>query len=127
MSLVAIADTNILIELYRRDPAAQAWFSTQSQIGVTSISWLEFIEGARGKAGQVYCLKTLEQFSLEYVTASDQQWLMQQLRQYRLSNGVSFKDCMIASVAYRLQIPIYTKNVKDFLPILGKSLVIRPY
>jgi predicted nucleic acid-binding protein len=40
---------------------------------------------------------------------------------------VSFKDCLIASVAHRLQVPLYTQNVKDFLVILPARLVIKPY
>lgn len=122
-----IADTNILIELYRNDAGAKNWFATQADVAITSISWLEFIEGAHGKSGQTRCLQIIAQFSLETLTTSDQVWAMNQLLRYRLSHGASLKDCLIASVCHRLRVPIYTKNVKDFLPLLAANLVIKPY
>ncbi len=122
-----IADTNVLIELYRRDPAAIAWFANQPDLGITSITWLEFLQGARGKQGQTRCLRITAQFSIECLTLADQQWAMQQMLMYRFSYGVSLNDCLIASVCYRLQVPLFTKNVKDFQIMLGTGLVARPY
>lgn len=52
-----IVDTNILIELYRKLPAAHAWTAGQTDLSVTIVSWLEFMEGARGKAGQAAAFK----------------------------------------------------------------------
>ena len=46
---------------------------------------------------------------------------------YRLSHGMSFKDSLIASICYRLQIPIDTRNTKDFVILLPAQLVIKPY
>lgn len=122
-----IVDTNILIELYRNNRTAVAWSSAQTEMAITSISWLEFMEGVRGKVGQARCLQILEPFDLLPLTEDDQHWAMDQLLHYRLSHGVSFKDCLIASATYRLQIPLYTQNVKDFRAILPKRLVIKPY
>lgn len=34
---------------------------------------------------------------------------------------------VIASVAYRLQVQMYTQNVKDFVPLLRANQVIKPY
>lgn len=49
------------------------------------------------------------------------------MEQYRLSHGIGINDCLIASVAHRLQVPILTHNQKDFLKILPANLVIKPY
>lgn len=51
---------------------------------------------------------------------------MEQIENYRLSHGVATNDCLIASVAYRLQVPLYTHNLKDMTSILGK-LAVKPY
>lgn len=123
----AFIDTNILIELYRSNSAAKAWYAAQSDLAVASVTWLEFMEGARGKAGQGACLRILMSVEVVMLTEADQQWAMSQLLKFRLSHGVSFKDCLIASVCHRLQFPLYTKNVKDFVSILGASLVVKPY
>ncbi|SRR5258708_9183062 len=123
----SIADTNILIEPYRNNPAAKKWISAQNDIAITSITWLEMMEGSRGKAGEKKNLQIIAQFGMGFLTRADQRWAMNQLMRYRLSHGVSFKDCLIASISHRLQVPLYTKNIKDFLPILSAKLVIRPY
>jgi predicted nucleic acid-binding protein len=51
---------------------------------------------------------------------------MEQLEQLQFTHHVGKEDCLIASVAFRLQLPLYTHNVKDMAPMLG-SLVIQPY
>jgi predicted nucleic acid-binding protein len=121
------ADTNILIELYRNVDGAKAWFAAQSDLAISTVSWLEFIEGARGKKGQVRCIEIIAQFEMVFLTDADQQWAMEQLLRYRLSHGINFQDCLIASVCHRLQVPVYTQNVKDFLVVLPTQLVIKPY
>lgn len=122
-----IIDTNILIELYRNLPAAKTWITGQTDLAVPIVSWLEFMEGARGKAGQARCLQIMAPFDLVLLTEVDQQWTKTQLVHYRLSHGLSFKDCLIAASVFRLQVPLFTHNVKDFLPILPSHLVISPY
>jgi predicted nucleic acid-binding protein len=56
----------------------------------------------------------------------DIDWAMQQLEIYRLSHGVDIPDCLIAAPSYRLQIPLYTRNLKHFSPLLGE-LAQAPY
>ena len=85
------------------------------------------MQGAPGKAGQATCKAILSQFDMEYLTPADMDWAMQQMEKYRLSHGVSTNDCLIASVCYRLQVPLYTHNLKDMNVLLGTSLVIKPY
>ncbi len=50
---------------------------------------------------------------------------MEQMERYRLSHGVTINDCLIASVAYRLEVPLYTHNIKDMTPLFGK-LAVKP-
>jgi predicted nucleic acid-binding protein len=131
-TLTALLDTNILIELYRKNASTQAWLVSQeiastSRLGISSITWLEFMEGARGKAGQERCLEMMAKFTLERLKFTDQDWAMAQLQKFRFSHGASFKDCLIASAAFRLQIPLVTRNVKDFAPLLPRSLIVSPY
>lgn len=61
-----------------------------------------------------------------YLTQGDLDWAMQAQMQYELSHGVGMMDCLIASVSYRLQIALYTHNLKHFAPLLG-SLAQPPY
>jgi len=43
-----------------------------------------------------------------------------------LSHGIGAFDCLIAAPSFRLQIPLYTLNLRHFASLLG-SRVQRPY
>ncbi len=82
--------------------------------------------GAWDKHEQTDIRKLLNQFDLFYLTQTDQYWAIQQATAYGLSHGVDALDCQIASVSQRLQIPLYTRNLKHFAPLLG-VLAQKPY
>ncbi len=45
----------------------------------------------------------------------------------RLSHGAAMNDCLIASVCHRLQVPLYTHNLKDMRILIGAELAVKPY
>lgn len=96
-----IVDTNILIHLFRRNQVARAWVASQLSLAITSIVWLEFVPGASGKKGQRDSLELVKQFGIEFLTEPDQRRAMNQMLNFRLSHGVTWSDCLIASVAHR--------------------------
>ncbi len=57
----------------------------------------------------------------------DQDWAMDQLFQLRLSHGAEINDCLIAAVCHRLQVPLFTHNVRDMRKYLPDALAIIPY
>ncbi len=122
-----VIDTTVVIHLYRGDQDAVTWVKSISSLGVTPITWLETIYGANGRRGQIESLKILRGFQLVYLTQVDQAWAMQQLLEKRLKFGVATSDCLIASVCARLQVPLYTHNVKHMSRLLDPHLVIQPY
>ncbi len=122
----AVVDTTVVIHLLRRYRPALAWFNNNQVYGVTSTTWLEVMEGTTGKAHQVQAKGILAQFEMLYLTAADQQWAMEQLERFQFSHHIGMNDCLIASVAYRLRIPLYTHNIKDMAPLLGE-LAVKPY
>jgi len=125
---VGIVDSTVIIHYFRKEPGAREWMDAQSvKLSVTSMTWLEVMFGAPGKRGQETCKAILSRFDLEYLTPSDQDWAIQQMERYRLSHGIGIFDCLIASVCYRLQVPLFTHNLKDMQPHLGTSLVVKPY
>src|SRR5579859_4899823 len=113
-----IADTSVLIHLFRNNATAITWVAKQRDLSLTPISWLEFVLGAPGKNGQKRSLDLVRRFNIAYLTQTDQQWTMEQMLLYRLRYGVSLTDCLIASVCHRLKVPLYTDNVKEFIPKL---------
>jgi len=125
---VAIVDTTVIVHIFRKNVAAKAWFAAQAQkLSITSITWLEVMYGAPGKSAQAACKTLMDQFEMLYLTQTDQDWAMEQMVNYRLSHGIEINDCLIASVYHRLQVPIYTHNIKDITKLLPASSVGRPY
>jgi predicted nucleic acid-binding protein len=124
---VAVADTTVVVHLYRRYTPALTWYGSLSQpLGISSITWMEVMYGAGSKAKQAASKTLLSQFDLIHLTSVDQDWAMQQMEKYRLSHGVATNDCLIAAVAYRLQLSLYTHNLKDMSPMIG-HLAVKPY
>lgn len=83
--------------------------------------------GTPNKREQERTKTLLDQFDMVYLTQADMDWAMRQLLAYRLSHGIAIIDCLIASVCYRLQVPLYTHNERDMTILLGSSLVVKPY
>jgi len=122
----AILDTTVIVHLWRRYPPALNWFRNSQVYGVTSTTWMEVMRGSTSKATQTQARAILDQFEVLYTTASDQLWAMEQLERFQFSHHIGKDDCLIASVAYRLQVPLYTHNLKDMTPLIG-SLAVQPY
>ena len=123
---VAIVDTTVIVHLWRRYQPAIAWFSTRQVYSITTITWMEAMAGGPNKRIQAKTRKLLIGFELVYLTQTDQDWAIQQIERLRFSHSIGINDAMIASVAYRLQLPLYTHNLKDMVPLIDK-LAIKPY
>lgn len=125
---VGILDTTVIVHLFRRHQAALNWLRTHPMtLSITSITWLEFMVGVANKRAQEDSLKLLNGFELIYLTPTDQAWAMQQLHYFRFSHGIGMNDYLIASVAERLQVPLYTHNLKHMTLLVGSKLAVQPY
>jgi predicted nucleic acid-binding protein len=122
----ALVDTTVVLHLYRKYQPALAWFNNPQRYGITSVTWLEVMQGAKNKSMQATCKWLLSQFEMLYPIVTDQRWAMQQLEHFQFSHHIGKDDCLIASVAHRLQLPLYTHNLKDMIPLLGR-LAVQPY
>lgn len=123
-----IIDTSILIDVLRNKSDAITWLSAgmSSKLAITPIVWMEIMQGATDKQKRQQFLKFLKRFTVEYATETDTKWAMLQLARFSLSHGIEITDLLIASVAVRLGVPLYTLNVKHFAP-LPSLQVITPY
>jgi predicted nucleic acid-binding protein len=85
-----------------------------------------YIEGTLDSKGLRRALTLLKDFDHIELTPSDLEWANDQLIRFHLSHNIGMMDCLIASASQRLQIPLYTTNLKHFTPLLG-SLAQKPY
>jgi predicted nucleic acid-binding protein len=124
---VGIVDTTVILHYFRKNATARAWVDSQPiRLSVVSVTWMEVMEGASNKLNQTESKRILAKFELLTLTDADQQWAMQQLERFQFSHHIGMNDCQIASVAYRLNLPLYTHNLKDMTPLVGK-LAVKPY
>ena len=121
-----LVDSNVLIDLLRAYPPALTWIASQSWLGVSYVVYLELLEGTQDRRGEQKALKLINEFELIETMHSDFVWSVEKMLKFHLSHHVSYADCMIAATAYRLQLPLYTQNVKHFQPLLG-ALATKPY
>lgn len=122
----SLVDTNVLVDLLRGYAPAQTWIRTQQDLALARIVYLELIEGAYNKLELQRALKLLTQFKVIELTDTDFTWATAHLIKYQLSHSVGMMDCLIAAPSHRLQIPLYTQNLKHFTPLLG-ALAQKPY
>lgn len=124
---IALADSTVIVHLLRHYAPALDWYGSQTQrLSVVSTTWLEVMQGATNKANQARYKMLLNQFELLFLTSIDQEWGMIQFERFQFSHHIGMNDCLIAAVAYRMQIPLYTHNLKDMTPMLG-TLAVQPY
>lgn len=123
---VGLIDTTVVVDLNRGYRPAVDWVAQQTHLGVSRIIYMEMIIGAPNKSRQDSALRLLRQFELVEMANDDIEWATRQLRTYFLSHGVGMNDCLIAAPAHRLQLPLYTQNLKHFAPLLGQ-LALKPY
>jgi predicted nucleic acid-binding protein len=126
--VTGIVETSVIVDLLRNHSPAVSWYQQQTQptLGITPIIWMEVIGGGQNKAERLRAARLLQRFTMLYFTQADLDWAMQQQMVYELSHGVGMMDCLIASISARLQIPLYTHNLKHFMPIIG-GLAQKPY
>jgi predicted nucleic acid-binding protein len=124
--VTGLLDTAVVVDLLRLYPPVSAWLAGQSTLGLSPVVWLEIIEGASDSQAQEKALKLLRRFELIEVMPEDFDWAIRQALKLRLSHNVGMMDCLIASSAQRLGLPLYSRNLKHFSPLLG-SLAQAPY
>jgi predicted nucleic acid-binding protein len=122
-----ILDTSIVIDLLRNHPPAINWLATNHlNLGITSISWVEIIEGASNKREQNQVVKLLKSFALVDTEQVDIDWGITQLLKNYLSHNIDSGDWIITGVSLCLNIPLYTINLRHFSLLIGRQAQ-KPY
>jgi hypothetical protein len=124
--VTGLLDTAVLVDILRAYPAATTWLSGQDHLGVSPVVWLEIIEGAENARNQARAVELLRLFERIEMLAVDFDWAIQQALRFRLSHKVDMMDCLIAASAQRLGVPLFTRNLKHFQPMIG-NLAQKPY
>ncbi|NEP36954.1 MULTISPECIES: type II toxin-antitoxin system VapC family toxin [unclassified Moorena] len=126
---VILIDTDILIDLANNDSLAKERLVRESKTSLFQISIitkLELIVGCRNKQELDSLDKFLRQFSIIQLNAQISLKAEQLMGSYYLSHGLLIPDALIAATAIENQIPLLSKNQRDYRFISELNLLKYP-
>jgi predicted nucleic acid-binding protein len=125
--ITRLVDTSILIDFLRGSETAKIWLDNfqHDELAISVVTAAELIAGCHNRREQKLVEKDLAIYPILWVSSAVSATAWNWYRQYRLSDGVGFLDCLIGASAYEHGI-ISTLNDKHFRPF-PKLQVERPY
>ncbi|MCW5848899.1 MAG: PIN domain-containing protein [Anaerolineae bacterium] len=124
-----LLDTDILIDTSRGVPEAVEFLQrgmAQSVVGISTVTQLELVIGCRNRTEQRRVERFLQRFEVVRLNELVADRAVDLIRQYRLSHGLLLADALIAATALSLNIPLATKNQRDYRFVTGLHLLSYP-
>lgn len=124
-----IIDTDILIDAGRRIQAAIDYLQVKEQqhnLTISSITQLELLVGGQNKTEQRKIERFLRRFRTIKINETITDIAVVLVRQYRLSHGLVIADGFIAATAISLDVPLASKNQRDYRFINQLKLLSYP-
>ena len=124
MNEFLLVDTDILIDVANAIPNAIVRLKLESQnssLAISVVTKMELIVGCRNKTELQYLHKFLRNYEVILIDKFISIKAVQLIEDYRLSHGLLIPDALIAATAIARQIPLLSKNQKDyrFIPELN--------
>lgn len=129
MSERILIDTDILIDVTRADQVALSRLATESQtanLAISVVTQMELIVGCRDRSELQILEKFLQRFEIVLLNENISTKAANLLRAYRLSHGLLIPDALIAATTLELQIPLLSKNQRDYRFIQNLNLLSYP-
>ena len=126
---LSMIDSDILIDVGRKDNMAIARLEEErktSIVAISSVTEMELIVGCRNKTELKYLDKFLEDFEIISINYEITQKSISLLKECKLSHGLLIADSIIAATSLILDVPLLTKNQKDYKFIKGLKLLTYP-
>ena len=123
-----LIDTDILIDVANEDLTAITRLADESKktvLSVSIITVMELIVGCRNKSELQKLNRFLSQFHYSTLNQEISDLGIQLMQDYYLSHGLMIPDALIAATAIDYNIPLLSKNQKDYCFI--SSLNLLPY
>ena len=113
---LVICDTNIIINWLKNEPITINYLNQigDESIAITSISFMEILQGARNKNEFDYLIKTINNFKILHFTERASLISTQLIEKFVLSHKLQIPDAIIAAIAIDYELPLFTLNLKDF-------------
>lgn len=99
----------------------------RSSSTISVVTQMELLLGCQNKAEMRKLERFLQRFHIIKMNERISDSAVELLRRYRLSHGLLIADALIAATALSLNIPLVTKNQRDYRFITGLRLLAYPY
>jgi predicted nucleic acid-binding protein len=126
---LVLIDTDVLIDAGRGEPEAITCLQElagQRQLAVSAVTQMELIVGCRNKADLRTVQRFLARFEIVPLNPHVSDTAVELLRRYRLSHGLLVADALIAATAAWLNVPLLSKNKRDYRFIKEVELLDYP-
>jgi predicted nucleic acid-binding protein len=126
---LVVIDTDILIDASRAVGEAIACLDQvedRSTLAVSAVTEMELVVGCRDKAELRKLGKFLNRFQIVSLNERMSDAAVDLLRRYRLSHVLLIADALIAATALVLDIPLVSKNQRDYRFVAGLTLLRYP-
>jgi hypothetical protein len=127
-SVTTLLDTDVLIDVLRQYPAAQAWLKREADVTIVihGVVAMEIMSGSTDKQDLRRNQTFLSRFTIAWPTSVEFEYAYHLLAEHRLSIGVGIPDCLIAATALTRGWQLYTFNLKHYRHF-AKLQVKAPY
>jgi predicted nucleic acid-binding protein len=121
-------DTSIFIDYLRGNETTKAWMKDFSagELAYSVVTAAELLAGCRSRSEQDIVEKELSLYPMVHISGAISLTAWEWYRQYRLSHGTGFLDCLIGASAHHYGLVVCTLNDKHFRPFSDLQ-VERPY
>ena len=116
-SSLVVVDTDILIDVSREIDAAITalqHIEHSSSLAISVVTQMELIVGCRDNSELQILEKFLSRFQILALNEQTSSVAVNLMRDYRLSHGLLVADALIAATAISRQLPLLTKNQRDY-------------
>ena len=111
-----VCDTNILIELYKNNPAIVTVVESigQNNVAISDVTRAELLVGALNKRELQTLIKDTNQLYILPVRQEISSMSISLSAKYCLSHSLDFHDALIAATVIYHRFELFTLNTKDF-------------
>lgn len=117
MANAALVDSDICIDVTHGVVTAADRLDQEEQnstLSISAMSNMELLVGCANKTEQARTERFLRRFRILPIDAAVSDQAIALIRRYRLSHGLLIPDALIAATALVHDIPLLTKNQRDF-------------
>jgi predicted nucleic acid-binding protein len=116
-----LVDSDVMIEVQRKQPAAVAWSvaMSTSDLSVPGPVAIELVIGSRDKAEMARARQFVDSLQIVWPSEADHALALDLATDYRLTTGLGFVDFLIAAQAINHEATLFTFNLKHFGRIQG--------